>query len=49
VIVIGSDEDLRRVVTPSVIDLLRRCAGRLRTPSGDCGTDGGVAWFDLEA
>jgi len=41
VIVIGSDEDLRRVIAPSILELLRLCAYRLRHPVEDPEGDGG--------
>ncbi|HEY0933083.1 MAG TPA: SMI1/KNR4 family protein [Trebonia sp.] len=49
VIVIGSDEDQRRVIAPSVLALLGLCAARLRTPglAADAGEDG-VALYSLE-
>jgi cell wall assembly regulator SMI1 len=48
VIVMGSDEDLRRVIAPNVPDLLRLCADRLRRPVADLYIDGGVAMYTLE-
>ena len=49
VIVIGSDEDLRRVIAPSVLALLELCAARLRDPdlAPDAEEDG-VALYPLE-
>lgn len=48
VIVIGSDEDMRRVVAPSVLDLLRLCADRLRHPLDDLFVEDGMALYSLE-
>jgi cell wall assembly regulator SMI1 len=48
VIVIGPDEDLRRVLAPSVLALLRLCAGRLRQPDAIEHNEGGVALYTLE-
>jgi cell wall assembly regulator SMI1 len=47
VIVIGSDEDTRRVVAPSVLALLRLCAGRLRDPAMIPEPQDGVALYSL--
>lgn len=48
VIVIGSDEDLRRVIAPSLRHLLRRCASRLRDPAMAGVARDGVALYPLE-
>ena len=48
VIVIGSDEDIRRVVAPSVLALLRLCASRLRDPAMIPEPEDGVALYTLE-
>jgi cell wall assembly regulator SMI1 len=48
IIVIGSDEDLRRVIAPGVPELLRLCADRLRQPVADLYIDGGMAMYTLE-
>jgi cell wall assembly regulator SMI1 len=48
VIVIGSDEDMRRVVAPSVLALLRLCASRLRDPAVIPDPEDGVALYTLE-
>ena len=48
VIVIGSDEDLRRVLAPSVRALLRLCADRLRKPLAAPYVSGGAALYSLE-
>ena len=48
VIVIGSDEDLRRVLAPSVRALLRLCADRLRQPPAAPDIEGGAALYGLE-
>ena len=48
VIVIGSDEDVRRVVAPSVLALLRLCATRLRDPAMIPEPKDGVALYTLE-
>jgi cell wall assembly regulator SMI1 len=47
VIVTGSDEDLRRVIAPSVVELLRWCAHRVQT-AGEPTDARGVAGFRLE-
>jgi cell wall assembly regulator SMI1 len=49
VIVIGSEEDLRWVLAPSVLDLLRLCAGRLRRPLADLYLRDGAAVHTPEA
>jgi hypothetical protein len=46
--VIGPDEDLRRVLAPSVRALLRLCASRLRDPSATPQAERGVALYTLE-
>ena len=48
VIVIGSDEDLRRVIAPSVLELLRLCARQLRAQAGAPDIDEGVWLYTLE-
>ena len=48
VIVIGPDEDMRRVVAPSVLALLRLCASRLRDPAMIPEPEDGVALYTLE-
>ena len=48
VIVIGPDEDLRRVVAPSVRALLRLCASRLRDSPVTLHAEDGVASYALE-
>lgn len=47
VIVIGSDEDLRRVIATGVLDLLRRCTERVAETDPDQ-ADGGVLLYELE-
>jgi cell wall assembly regulator SMI1 len=49
VIVIGPDEDVRRVLAPSVRALLRLCAGRLRAPGLVPEANEGVVLYALEA
>jgi len=48
VIVIGSDEDLRRVIAPSVRALLRLCTHRLRAVAAAPEVDQGVWLYALE-
>jgi cell wall assembly regulator SMI1 len=48
VIVIGSDEDRRRVIAPSVRGLLRLCAGLLSDQGGTLEARDGVALYTLE-
>ena len=48
VIVIGPDEDFRRVVAPGVTALLRLCAARLRATPVAPEEDDGVALYPLE-
>jgi len=47
VIVIGSDEDLRRVIAPGLVPLLQRCTQRLADADPDQ-ADGGVLLYELE-
>jgi cell wall assembly regulator SMI1 len=49
VIVTGPDEDLRRVLAPSVRGLLERCAARLRDPGMLPEIADGVALYPLES
>nr|WP_269329610.1 SMI1/KNR4 family protein [Kineosporia babensis] len=48
VIVIGSDEDLRRVVAPGIVPLLELCAQRVAEVDGAQVNDDGVLLYDLE-
>jgi len=48
VIVIGSDEDLRRVIAPSVRALLQLCTRRLRAAVAEPDVDQGVWLYTLE-
>jgi cell wall assembly regulator SMI1 len=48
VIVIGPDEDLRRVLAPSVRALLRLCASRLRDQESALDAEDGVVLYTLE-
>ena len=47
VIVIGSDEDLRRVVAPGIVELLERCTARLAEVDPSQVSDG-VLLYELE-
>ena len=48
VIVIGPDEDYRRVIAPGITALLRLCASRVRTALAAPEEDDGVALYPLE-
>ncbi len=49
VIVIGSDEDLRRVVAPGIVELLRLCVERLDASHPAASMTDGVRLYDLGA
>ena len=48
VIVIGSDEDLRRVVAPGIVQLLELCARRVAEVDASQVSEDGVLLYDLE-
>ncbi len=48
VIVIGSDEDLRRVIAPGIVQLLELCAQRVAAVDASQVSDDGVLLYDLE-
>ncbi|MCE0539598.1 SMI1/KNR4 family protein [Kineosporia rhizophila] len=48
VIVIGSDEDLRRVVAPGIVQLLELCARRVSEVDAAQVSEDGVLLYDLE-